>query len=116
MRISSFLRKAKVVVPVTLLAAAIGCQLTLPSRAQTGRYVLNGGEAYDRKTGLIWQRCCVGSTWQNGRCAGQQRSMTLFDALALKDGKWRVPTRMELESLFEDRPDYPKIDTQVFAD
>lgn len=93
---------------------AIACGQAGVLRAQSGRFIVTGGEAYDRKTGLIWQRCSAGRAWQAGRCAGQLRKLTWFDAMALQDGKWRVPTQPEMQSLFEQRAAYPKIDTQVF--
>jgi Protein of unknown function (DUF1566) len=99
-----------------LLLVVFECHDAGVVTAEEGRFTLNGGEATDRKTGLVWQRCCVGRTWRHGTCVGAQRNMTLFDALALQDGTWRVPTRAELESLYQERRTDPRIDTDVFSD
>lgn len=42
--------------------------------------------------------------------------MTWFDAMALQNSTWRVPSKTELQSLFEPRPTHPNIDTEVFPD
>lgn len=56
------------VVSIVLMLASLSSGLGQSSPGS--RFVINGGEAYDRKTGLIWQRCIVGRVWRDGKCAG----------------------------------------------
>ena len=59
-------------------------------------------------TGLIWQRCAVGQTFDGSTCTGEAEQMTWQEALTyaytydadLREG-WRVPNLKELASLAE---------------
>lgn len=82
-------------------------------------FELSGPIATDKKTGLQWQRCAVGMVWQqNGNdCSGTPLGLSNQEAMeeALKSGKgWRVPTAQELDTLFLDSCDGPKIDQVAF--
>jgi len=64
------------------------------------RYVIKGGEVYDKKTDLTWQRCSVGQHWQeSGGCAGDVKTFRFSEALRQASGAWRVPSKAELRSL-----------------
>lgn len=64
------------------------------------RYVINGGEVYDKKTDLTWQRCIVGHHWQEGAgCVGADKAFTFEQAQQQGSGQWRVPSKDELASL-----------------
>ncbi|MFI4940064.1 MAG: DUF1566 domain-containing protein [Burkholderiales bacterium] len=84
------------------------------------RYVIKGGEVYDKKSDLTWQRCSVGQRWVNEAkgCRGLVKTFTFDDARALANGTWRVPTVGELKTLIDyDRtgPDKkPTIDDVAF--
>jgi hypothetical protein len=60
MKITSILAALLLVVPISQSIA--GCYGRTNARAQT-RFVLRGGEAIDTRTGLVWQRCSLGTTW-----------------------------------------------------
>ena len=63
----------------------------------------------DAASGLLWLRCAIGQSWQEGRCAGEARTFGFMDAQAqvnrlnaeLHEGidRWRLPTIAELAAL-----------------
>lgn len=55
--------------------------------------------ARDPKTGLVWQRCSVGQTWNGSTCTGQVETFTHDQAQKQASRGWRVPTVRELHSL-----------------
>ncbi len=116
--------KIRFVLAVLLVATPFGssiagCYGRTETRSQT-RFLLRGGEALDTKTGLIWQRCSLGMTWDSKRgCLGEVMSVGLDDATkkaAELGGKWRVPSGPELESLIDRSCGSPVVDTSVFPD
>ncbi|MBF0414080.1 MAG: DUF1566 domain-containing protein [Desulfamplus sp.] len=73
---------------------------------QTGRYQevagTNGSVIKDTVTGLEWQRCSVGQTWNSvtKSCDGTQSTFDWNTAAALtQTGGWRTPTLSELATL-----------------
>jgi hypothetical protein len=91
----------------------------LPSRAceQHNFEVLDAGQHLrDPRTGLIWQRCVIGQTWNGRTCISEDQGssipgkhLTYREAMreALRQNErsrdpavqWRVPTEAELRSL-----------------
>jgi hypothetical protein len=67
------------------------------------RYLVNNCDVVkDVVTGLEWQRCSVGQTWnaETKRCDGANTSFNWYEVQNLtKAGGWRVPTVTELRSL-----------------
>lgn len=69
------------------------------------RYIDNGnGTITDTQTKLMWMRCSLGQTWQNGSCKGSASSFNWHYAntLSYSDSNyidWRLPTKEELSSL-----------------
>lgn len=63
-----------------------------------------GSEVLDKATGLIWQRCSLGQSWNGTTCTGTASTHTWTDALAkakaLGNG-YRLPNIKELLSLIE---------------
>jgi hypothetical protein len=96
-----------------------GCYGQTETRSQT-RFVLRGGEALDTKTGLIWQRCSLGMTWDSKHgCLGEVMSVGLDEAITQAKklgGNWRVPSGPELESLIDRSCGGPVVDVSVFPD
>jgi len=85
-------------------------------------FLVNDGTVLDKNTGLRWQRCSVGMSWQkNNKCGGKAKKMTFLDAQringsdALK-GMWRIPSKTELESLVEKSGEDFKIRHDIFPD
>lgn len=82
------------------------------------RFVLQGDEALDRSTGLVWQRCALGQRWRADRCAGQFESMGWHTALgraqAFAAEGWRLPNIKELASLAVEDGDNLFIDPLAF--
>ncbi|MDI9335126.1 MAG: caspase family protein [Cytophagales bacterium] len=58
-----------------------------------------GSLARDPKTGLVWQRCSAGQTWDGSTCTGTAQQFTFDAAQKLATNGWRVPTIRELASL-----------------
>ena len=85
-----------------------------PSTA--GRLSVDGGEVFDRETGLVWARCSVGMTWVEGKgCTGSATRMSWPQAnrAAWPDG-WRLPSLEELQTLVADNCRNPSLDARVF--
>lgn len=84
-----------------LIGAASALTLCLPLGSQAEPFFFNKdiSMVLDKATGLVWQTCSVGQTWDGKTCAGQAKTFTFEDAhRQTKDG-WRLPTVRELASL-----------------
>jgi hypothetical protein len=115
--ITSILTALVLVLPVSQSIA--DCFARTDARARN-RFVLRGGEAFDTKTGLIWQRCSLGMTWEGRHgCAGEKMSVDLDEANTKAQefgGNWRVPSGQELESIIDRSWGSPVVDMSVFPD
>ncbi len=58
---------------------------------------------YDAKTHLIWQRCCVGQQWVNGKVIGNPQLLSWDEVQKIlaqeSDKGWRLPTFEEFKTL-----------------
>jgi hypothetical protein len=84
------------------------------------RFRLHGGEAVDTRTGLVWQRCSAGNTW-NGTdaCTGETSYLNLDEAIAaaaVMGNGWHVPSGAELESIVDPACGSPVVDPAIFPD
>lgn len=86
----------------------------------TGDFTLDGATALHHKTGLTWQRCGVGQTWDDstGSCTGSLTTFTWKEALEeaakpANDG-WRLPNIKELATIVEHNCHQPAINEVVF--
>jgi hypothetical protein len=96
-----------------------------PLSAPTDRFHDNGdGTVTDSASGLMWMRCSIGQSWQNGDCVGD---LTAYDwpgaqqiaADVNTDGSyffsdWRVPNLPELAMIIERACQNPRINLAVF--
>jgi hypothetical protein len=87
-----------------LLSHAQTCQSNIKNKTPDSRYQLlnNGSEVKDLKTGLVWQRCSLGQTWDGTTCAGEASSYTWQQALQAAQtagNGWTLPNINELLSL-----------------
>ncbi|MEE4015795.1 DUF1566 domain-containing protein [Roseibium sp. FZY0029] len=103
---------------ILLLFLPINAHATCIEATGSG-YAIKGDEATDVARGLTWKRCAVGMTWdtQTNTCLGDPRGFTLDEALAYAEregGGWRVPKGPELETLYAETCEGPKIDTVTF--
>lgn len=77
---------------------------------------LGNGEVEDLKTGLVWQHCSIGQTWDGSTCTGEAENLTWLQALkktkALGNG-YRLPNFKEAASLVE-RACKPAINISAF--
>jgi len=84
------------------------------------RFLLNGGEAIDQKTGLIWKRCSFGMQWDGKRgCTGATRFASLDEAIQFAKAEgvgWHVPSGPELQSIIDIGCGHPVVDPAVFPD
>ena len=69
-----------------------------------GRYQILGAQGEivrDTVTGLEWQRCSLGQTWDGHRCVGEAQTFTWQQAREAVDllSDWRLPTIDELKTL-----------------
>ena len=81
----------------------------------------NDGSVSHLKTGLIWQRCAVGQTWNNGGCDGTGATYTQDKAVKLTSDlggntDWRLPTYKELLTIVDYSQSSPATNSIVFPD
>jgi hypothetical protein len=77
------------------------------------------GTVTHKCTGLVWQRCSVGQTWNGTSCTGTAQTYTYDQALALKtsfagNSDWRLPNANELHTIVEYGSYNPAINTALF--
>ncbi|KJR21266.1 hypothetical protein BOO91_13995 [Vibrio navarrensis] len=79
------------------------------------------GTVTHHTTGLIWQRCSLGQSWDGTDCTGNATRFTWAEALATGAqhtlagfSDWRLPNKNELASIVEYRCFGPAINNQQF--
>lgn len=101
-------------------ARAQTCNANIPESTPTSRFTLNGSEATDTKTGLIWKRCPEGYTFSNNTCTATGATTFTWQAALQRaqtqGGGWRLPNINELTSIVELKCYYPAINLTVFPD
>jgi len=94
----------------------------IPDDTPDSRYTLhNDGTVTDSWTGLMWQRCSLGQTWDGSTCTGSASTYTWQEALQQGNSNsfagysdWRLPNRKELRSIVAYDRYNPAINTTVF--
>jgi hypothetical protein len=108
---------------MSLTAQAQTCSPNIQKTKPDSQYELlnNDTEVLDKKTGLIWQRCILGASWNGSTCSGTATYHTWEDSfaqaatMATNTGvAWRVPNIKELISLVETACFLPAINETIF--
>ena len=104
-----------------IFTIALSFMLTFEhARAQ---FIAQNNTVKDLKNGTIWLRCSVGQAWDPdlSTCTGEvmqinqdQVTFVVSEAERQLGGKWRLPTRSELESLVCLGCEPPKINKKYF--
>lgn len=95
----------------TPVALAAACEET----TQPGRFVVQGDEVRDTRTGLIWQRCSVGQKLDGDACSGAVEAMTWDKARKAGRGGWRLPTLDELTGIVMQPCGLPAEEKKIFS-
>lgn len=82
--------------------------------ARAGDYDIKGPEVTEKKTGVTWQRCAVGQTFENNRCMGSPKAMTFEQAKAAVTAGWRLPSKAELETIRMEGCAFPAVNTILY--
>ncbi|PTQ90003.1 DUF1566 domain-containing protein [Agitococcus lubricus] len=95
------------------------CFANIISDTPNSRYQIqaNPQEVKDLKTGLIWQRCSLGQTWNGLTCEGEALTYTWQEALkaASEFGRgYQLPNIKELRSLVNKACINPAINSLLF--
>jgi hypothetical protein len=106
------------------------CNPSIPLTRPDSRYeavagaVPSGSEVRDKVSGLIWQRCLLGTSWNGSACTGSFTRLNWTQALdaartasataAMPATAWRLPNRNELLSLAETACYNPAINATWF--
>lgn len=95
------------------------CNDKILSSAPNNRYLVlgDGSEIKDVETGLIWQRCSIGQSWNGTSCIGEAKTYGRFAALKIAyelGNGYRLPNIKELQSLVEEACYSPSINTTAF--
>lgn len=94
----------------------------IPNNAPDSRYTLHSdGSVTDNATGLMWQRCSLGQTWDGSTCTGGVSSYTWQGALQQGESDnfagysdWRLPNVAELRSIVAYNRHSPAINRTIF--
>jgi len=93
----------------------------LPSAPLSEFAETDDGTLRHRRTGLVWQRCALGQTWDGSDCLGSPSTMDWTAALTAaadhdqaEQDDWRLPNRNELASILENRCFTPALDEEAF--
>jgi len=127
---------ANKLIPFFLLAAANylpqscfaqQCDPSLTATTPSQRFIASENTVQDRVTGLFWQRCVIGQTWNGETCLDDNRKQ-IRSWFAWQDANneirrlqqkpaykgWRLPSLAELKTIIEKRCHDPSINLEVF--
>ena len=92
-----------------------------PFCAHSSDFISRGYYVIDLKNKIEWLKCPVGMVWQHNECKGKAVKLELSqieEAISMANnqlgGKWRLPSRLELESLICKKCSNVKINTEIF--
>lgn len=81
--------------------------------------VVDDGVVRHHRTGLEWQRCPLGTDWDEGSCVGEPEAVDwqqALEAAANEGDDWRLPSIAELRSIVERCRTNPVMNTAVFPE
>ncbi|WP_034763539.1 DUF1566 domain-containing protein [Chrysiogenes arsenatis] len=100
------------------------CNNAITPTTPDSRFTIhNDGTVTDTKTGLMWQRCSLGQTWDstNTTCSTDTSNHNWQQALAAAEAStfagyndWKLPNQKELSSIVEYACSEPAINTDIF--
>jgi hypothetical protein len=110
--------------------AQAGCNLSVPATQPDNRYEAvegtAGAEVRDKLTGLIWQRCVMGMTWNGKTCVGTALGKTWTEAMQAAQtvapsrvpgaSAWQLPNNADLYGLAERACYSPSINSNWFPE
>jgi len=108
---------------LTFSAYAQDCTKKLTSSKDSSHFDINqDGTITDIDTGLTWQRCVVGQTWNGLTCEGQAKQVVWQDAMKQSvptgqsnaDKHWRLPKLNELAGIVDIHCQSPRINLDLF--
>ena len=89
--------------------------------ASDSRFILKEHIVVDLERQIEWLRCSVGQRWDGVKCAGEIINLSLDVVPKALDiageqlgGKWRLPSKAELQSIVCKECSSPKIDKEIF--
>lgn len=112
----------KTLTMLALAALAWNAHAACPSWPSAQRFELHDEQVIDLRSGLVWQRCSAGQTWDGLTCSGTAATYSHADALGLarqanpsnSPAGWRLPNVKELASLLDLGCTLPTLDATVF--
>lgn len=107
---------------ITAFTSQAACRDDITPSTPTNRFTVHDdGTVTDTQTGLLWQRCSLGQSWDGNSCIGDAASYTWQGALtAAEDNKfagisnWVLPNIKQLTSIVEVACFLPAINSTVF--
>lgn len=109
-----FLPFAALLLLLSVAATAQTCDERVSPSTPDTRFSVSGDEVTDLQTGLIWQRCSVGKSWDGTTCSGRATTHNWSEALAMAADDWRLPNIKELMSIAETACVEPAVNLSVF--
>jgi hypothetical protein len=96
-------------------AAGSECDTSETSKPAISRYIIKGGEVYDKNTNLSWLRCSQGQRWdEDSGCEGVAKIFMFGDENKDSTHKWRLPTLDELQTIVAERCKNPAVNEEIF--
>jgi hypothetical protein len=86
-------------------------QANAHAAAPAGRYIVSNDTVLDTSTALVWQRAAVRDSHTWDAAGGECHNLTLG---GFAPGSWRLPTKLELETLVDESLSDPAIDATAF--
>ncbi len=101
-----------------IVGAGSVCRADIPGDIDVANWTPGGnGTITDEITGLVWQRCALGQTWNGTGCSGGLGSYTWAQALQVASAAgsgWRLPNAKEIDAMLDRRCSSPAVNTNLF--